>query len=148
MKKSALLLLPLVLIFIVAGCTSTNETGKQLSPLFEGESVRVYVGGRSKGVTPMTLHVSRVRGEYEVSLRKGKEEVRRFEIGLESSSNASPERNAVYMDLDNNTSVMGIKTFEMDDLESSNDTLFYIPYYPSTLSIDDAKFGLTLIISD
>ncbi len=52
------------------------------------------------------------------------------------------------MDLENNNSVMGIQTFDLNDLESPNDTLYYIPYYASALSIDDVKYGLTLIISN
>jgi len=52
------------------------------------------------------------------------------------------------MDLENDKGAMGFKTFGLEDLESSNDTLYYIPYYPTTLSIDDVKYGLTLVITD
>lgn len=136
---------------LFVGCQSNKpieNTGTALSPLYEGESVRVLVGGRNKGMTPMTLHVSRSRGEYDVKLQRGKEVVRQYEIALENSFNASPERQAIFMDLENDNGVMGIKTFSLDDLESSNDTLYFIPYYQANVSIDDAKYGLTLVVTD
>ncbi len=151
MKLSLVTVLVFFAGVLLAGC-STNKPGdnttSSLAPIFEGESVRVYVDGRDKGVTPMTLHVSRSRGEYDVKLRKGKVLVRQFDVALEGSSTSSPERQAIYMDLENNNSVMGIQTFDLNDLESPNDTLYYIPYYASALSIDDVKYGLTLIISN
>lgn len=151
MKINLVAALVLFAGILVVGC-STNKpidnTSSELSPLYEGESVRVYVGGRDKGVTPMTLHVSRTRGEYDVKLHRGREIVRQYEIALEHSYNASPERQAIFMDLENDNGVMGIKTFGLDDLESDNDTLFYVPYYDANISIDDAKFGLTLVITN
>ncbi|MEM8483923.1 MAG: hypothetical protein AAF564_00155 [Bacteroidota bacterium] len=134
----------------VAGCATsqTDGTGKTLSSLYEGESVQVFVEGRDKGFTPMTLRVRRSLGEYEVALKKGKSIVRQFEIGIESSSNRSPERQAVFMDLERDQSVVGLRTFGIEDLDSQNDTLYYIPHYNADLSIDDVRYGLTLIITD
>ncbi len=151
MKGTLFVVLTLFAGAFILGCQSNkpiNNTSSGLSPLYEGESVRVYVGGRDKGVTPMTLHVSRTRGEYDVKLRRGREVVRQYEIALENSYNASPERQAIFMDLENDNGVMGIKTFGLDDLESQNDTLYYVPYYDANLSIDDAKYGLTLVVTN
>lgn len=150
MKKTFYAVLILLTTVAVAGCASsqTDGQGKTLNSLYEGESVQVFVEGRNKGFTPMTLRVRRNLGEYEVELKKGKSVVRQFEIGIESSSNASPERHAVFMDLERDQSVVGLRTFGIEDLESQNDTLYYIPHYNADLSIDDVKYGLTLIITD
>ena len=96
----------------------------------------------------MTLHVSRSRAEYEVSLKRGNELVRQYEVAIENASNSSPERQAVFMDLEDDRGVMGMKTLSIDDLESRDDTLYYIPYYPTNISIDDTDYGLTLIITN
>ena len=150
MKRSVFLSLTLFAITLTLGCASNQNPeveGQKLAVGFEGESVQVFVGGRDRGFTPMTLRVRKSLGEYSVVLKKGEELVREFEVALESSSNRSPERQAVFMDLENDTGVMGLKTFGIEDLESRNDTLFYIPHYEADLSVDDVKYGLTLIIT-
>lgn len=151
MKKSVFLSLTLFAIALTVGCASNNTPGVEgegLAVGFAGEPVQVFVGGRDRGFTPMTLRVRKSLGEYSVVLKKGKELVREFEVALESSTNRSPERQAEFMDLENDTGVMGLKTFGIEDLESRNDTLYYIPHYNADLSIDDVKYGLTLIITN
>ncbi len=150
MKKIFYAMLVLMTTVAVAGCATSQQggEGKALNSIFEGESVQVFVEGRDKGFTPMTLRVRRSLGEYEVELKKGKSVVRQFEIGIESSSNRSPERQAVFMDLERDQSVVGLRTFGIEDLDSRNDTLYYIPHFNADLSIDDVKYGLTLIITD
>lgn len=141
-------LFTLLLIVLVAGCASNKpEEGASVSR-FTGEIVEVFVGSRSRGATPMTLHVSRSRAEYEVTLKRGQDMVRQYEIALENATNSSPERQAVFMDLEQDRGVMGMKTLSIDDLESRNDTLYYIPYYATSISIDDTDYGLTLVITD
>lgn len=150
MKKVCYAVLVLMTTVAVAGCATsqTEGQGKTLASLYEGESVQVFVEGRNKGFTPMTLRVRRSLGEYEVALKRGEAIVRQFEIGIESSSNRSPERQAVFMDLERDQSVVGLRTFGIEDLDSQNDTLYYIPHYNADLSIDDVRYGLTLIITD
>ena len=149
MKKSIIYTLSLCSLALTFGCASL-KTGEEkgLDSMFEGESVQVFVGGRDRGFTPMTLRVRRSLGEYAISLKKGKELVRKFEVAMEGSVNSSPERHAVFMDLENDQAVMGLRTFGLEDLESRNDTLYYIPFYSADLSIDDVKYGLTLIVTD
>lgn len=150
MKKNIFLSVTLFALALTFGCAANNpgEGGKELSSVFDGEVVQVFVEGRDRGFTPMTLRVRRNLGENAILLKKGKELVREFEIALESSTNRSPERHAVFMDLERDESVMGLKTFGIEDLSSQNDTLFYIPHYNTNLSINDVKYGLTLVITD
>ncbi len=152
MKKQLIITFSLFFIILIAGCASSNPDAegeqKELASVFDGETVRVYVEGRDKGYTPMTLRISRSRGEYDVKLKKGKELVRQYEVAIESSINRSPERQAISLNLANDNAVMGLTTFGLEDLESSNDTLYYVPYYSSAISIDDIKYGLILVISD
>ena len=153
MKTNLIYSITLFLMIFAAGCASNKPAGendveeKALASIFEGESVQVFVEGRDQGFTPMTLRVRRSLGEYNISLKKGKEVVRKFELGLESNTTNSPERQAVFMDLQNDNSVMGLKTFNIHDLESRNDTLFFIPNYDVNFSIDDVQYGLTLLVT-
>ena len=153
MKTNLIFSIALFFAVFAAGCASnkpadgTGAEEKVLASIFEGESVQVFVEGRDQGFTPMTLRVRRSLGEYNIALKKGKEVVRKFELGLESNTTSSPERQAIYMDLQNDNSVMGLKTFNIHDLESRNDTLFFIPNYNANFSIDDVQYGLTLLVT-
>ncbi len=140
----------LLAALLVAGCSHSKKglRGQDADvPAFNAEQVDVLVEGRHRGVTPMTLNVSRARGEYEVALLSGKEVVRLYEIGI-GGNTRSPERHIINMDLERDNSGLGFKTFDLNDLESPNDTLYIIPYLPRTVTIDDRKYGLTLVISD
>ena len=148
MLPSASLLFVMVLAF---GCgaskISKSEGDGGIEDAFNVESVTVFVEGRNRGVTPTTVNVVRSRGEYEVALVHGKEIVRFYEIG-HGGDQRGPERHIINMDLERDLSGLGYRTFDLDDLESPNDTLYVIPYVSQPISIDDRKYGLTLVITD
>jgi hypothetical protein len=142
--------LTLFVTLFAFGCASSKaskEEGAESTVYMNVESVRVMVEGRDRGLTPMILNVARNRGEYEIDLMHGRTLVRKFEIG-HGGDQRSPERHAMYMDLARDNSGMGFRTFDLADLESPNDTLYLIPYLPQGISIEDRKYGLTLIITD
>ena len=141
----------LLLVVLVLGCAprkiSKVEGDGGIEDAFNVESVTVFVEGRNRGVTPTTVNVVRSRGEYEVALVSGKEIVRFYEIG-HGGDQRGPERHIINMDLERDLSGLGYRTFDLADLESPNDTLYIIPYVSQPISIDDRKYGLTIVITD
>ena len=127
------------------GCSSSKPGDASTS--INAESASVYVEGRDRGVTPMTLRVIRSRGEFDVRLMQGKEVVRIYELA-HGGVQRSPEQHALNMDLESDNATMGFRTLGLDDLESFNDTLYVVPYSPETIAIDDKKYGLTLLVSN
>ena len=144
--KNTLLLALAISLTTLAGCATNKGASTDGEHAFQAEIVQVLVEGRDRGVTPMTLRVSRSRGEYDVQLVKGREVVRVFEVG-HGGRQRSPEQHALDMDLESDRGAMGFRTLGIDDLETMNDTLYIIPYTAETLAIDDTKYGLTLLIS-
>ena len=142
--KNLLIVTLVAVVFVLAGCASNKPGAKKM---VQAESARVFIEGRDRGVTPMTLRVIRSRGEYDVRLVQGQKVVRVFELA-HGGAQRSPERHAIEMDLGNDNSAMGFRTLEVDDLESVDDTLYIIPYLPETVAIDDKKYGLTLLVSN
>jgi hypothetical protein len=110
------------------------------------ESVRVFVGSRDRGVTPQTLYVFRTRGEYEVTLRKGRDVVRKFR--LEETSQHSTERFDAEFNVSRQTDTMGNPTFMVADLHSNNDTTYVIPYFEYPITIEDHHYALTLYVQN
>ena len=149
MRKISFVALATLFVLTAIGCASskTNKDAAEREGLADVESVRVFVEGRERGTTPMTLNIIRVRGEYEVELLQGRTLVRKFEIG-HGGDQRSPERHAMYMDLARDQSGMGFRTFGLDDLETANDTLYMIPYLAQGITIEDRQYGLTMVITD
>ena len=134
-------LLTLLFIIALSGCAS-NKGVENIT----AKNAAIFVEGRHRGVTPATLNIFRNRGEYEVTLMKGDTVVRRYEIS--AGGDGGPERHLLNMDLQRDQSGLGFRTFDLDDFESPDDTLFVVPYLSQTISIDDEEYGFTLVIAD
>ena len=149
MTKTALPLLAIILVLVISGCSSTKSSKQkeEVEDAFNIASVNVMVEGKHRGVTPATVQVTRSWGEYEVVLLKGREIVRVYEIG-HGGDQRTPERHIINMDLERDLSAYGYRTFDLSDLESPNDTLYFIPYIGQTIAIDDREYGLTLVVAD
>lgn len=137
-----LLLLVLAGPALLPGCASNKNAAENIT----AKNATIYVEGRHRGVTPATLSVFRNRGEYEIKLVKDGEVVRRYE--LSAGGDGGPERHLLNMDLQRDQSGLGFRTFDLDDFESFNDTLYVVPYISETISIDDEEYGLILVVTD
>ena len=140
--SSLLLILVLVGTALLPGC-ATNK-GAERPP---AKNAAVFVEGRHRGVTPATINVYRNRGEYEVVLKQGETVVRKYEIGI-GGEQRGPERHLIDMDLERDHGGIGLRTFGLDDFESSDDIVYVIPYIANPIAIDDGEFGLILVIED
>lgn len=137
-----LLVLVLAAAALLPGCASNKSIDSE--PV---KNAAIIVEGKHRGVTPATINVFRNRGEYEVKLMQGNRIVRQYEIGI-GGEQRGPERHILDMDLERDQSSFGLRTFGLDDFESSNDTLYIIPYISQPIAVDDKEYGFTLVITD
>ena len=125
----------------LAACRSMSSAGKKTNESPTGESVRVYVNGTERGVTPLTLRVYRYRQELDIALKQGNETVRSYRIEETSSQNA----NELIYSFRANESRDEL-SFTTEDLPTKDKKLYVIPYVDDRLTVEDNQYDLTLIV--
>ena len=137
----------IVAIFLVSFLTncqsSTIFPGKNAEEQTLNQSVRVFVNGKDRGTTPMTLRIYRGRKELDISLQNGRNEVRTFELEETYSPNAAE------IDFSfRGRSDMGTLRLTVEELPSKDDFHFIIPFFQEVVTVEDNQYGLTLIVAD
>lgn len=147
MKRALLPPALLILVLLLGtGCAQTGPTRPAFTSLQEDTSVvavqgvRVFVGDDEKGLTPGTFQVRRSFGERMITLRKGREVVRVYEVEPVYTSNAADL--AFGFDGDASGDVL---RYDLTQLNVKKDGTFIIPHLGGRpLAIEDRQYGLTL----
>ena len=129
---------------MATGCqSSTIFPGKNAEEAVLNQTVRVFVNGKDRGTTPMTLRVYRGRKELDISLSNGREPVRTFELEETYSPNTAE------IDFSfRGRAQMGALRFTVEELPTKDKMHYIIPFFEEVVTVEDNQYGLTLIVAD
>ena len=137
-----------LVLLLVTGCSGTSTSRPAFTAVDQDTSfamisgIRVFVGDDEKGLTPGTFQVRRGFGEHLVTLRRGREVVRMFEVEPVYTSNAAD----LAFGFDRDTSGDMLR-YDLSQLNVKNDGTYIIPHLGGQpLAIEDRKYGLTLVV--
>lgn len=147
MSKQPLALLIGSMLLLWIGCAGSKKsaegTAKAKGPAVQVTSAEVFVEGEYRITTPTTLRIRRGFGEATVTLKRGNNVVRAFELERINSSN-STDLAFGYQ----GRSQSGMPTFDLTSLSQQKDGTYIIPYFAVPIQIEDRDYGLTLIIAE
>jgi len=125
-----------------SSCSSLKAPDEAQAARLSGRQAAIYVGKRYLGLTPREIRVRRSFGETSVTLRRGKDVLRRLEIEWSA-------RTGSYLPY-----LFGVDTegdavvYDLQDLERLNDSTYTVPNLGVPTKVRDPEFGLTVWITD
>ena len=135
-------LLPLILLSLPS-CQSQNLFGNGEQQSISVQVADIFVEGKDRGTTPQTIRIYRGRKELSIELKQGRKTVRAFKVEETYSPNAGELDYSFY-----GINEGGTLRFTVEELPTTDDLHFVIPFYEQVFTVEDNQFGLTLIIAD